>query len=56
MPKTTPSTEKTENNFYELLKEMLETQSQTLKEVKELREEFNRNKSASDSDDAWNRM
>ena len=69
MPKTTMTPEKTENNFYALLKEMLETQSQTLKEVKELREEvkelreevkelreeFKNNKSGSASD-AWSRM
>ena len=55
MPKTTMTPEKSENNFYALLKEMLETQSQTLKEVKELREEFKNNKGGSAAD-AWSRM
>ena len=55
MPKTTQTPEKTENNFYVLLKEMLETQSETLKEVKELREDFTKIKSGSAAD-AWSRM
>ena len=55
MPKTTMTPEKSENNFYALLKEMLETQSQTLKEVKELREEFKNSKAGSVSDE-WGRL